>query len=321
MGSIDRQCTRVSRVNTLMTEASSHRSAYGAIEAGGTKWVCAVGTGPDDIRAETRFPTTTPAETLGRAMSFFRDAQANEPLQALGVGSFGPVDLDRTSPTYGSITSTPKPGWAYTEVASTLYEALGVPIVFDTDVNVAALGEHRWGAAQDLEHVVYITVGTGIGAGVLIGGQPLHGLVHPEVGHLRLPHDWQVDPFPGSCPYHGDCLEGLASGPALARRWAQPAETLPPDHPGWRLEARYLALALVNLICTLSPQRIVLGGGVMEQPQLFALIRADVQQLLNGYVRSTTILEQIDSYIVPPALKGRAGVLGAIALAQRGVSG
>ncbi len=300
-----------------MTEPVQRHGAYGGIEAGGTKWVCAVGTGPNDIRAETRFPTTIPAETLERAIAFFQAVQVDEPLEVLGVGSFGPVDLDPTSPTYGSITTTPKPGWAHTDVASTLQQGLGVRVAFDNDVNVAALAEYRWGAAQDCEHLVYITVGTGIGAGVLIAGQLLHGLVHPEVGHLRLPHDWQRDPFPGTCPYHGDCLEGLASGPALAKRWGQPAETLPPDHPAWPLQAHYLALALVNLICTLSPQRIVLGGGVMSQPQLFALLRSDVQQLLNGYVQAPAILEHIDQYIVPPALGGRSGVLGAIALAQQ----
>lgn len=300
-----------------MTDPVQRRRAYGGIEAGGTKWVCAVGTGPDDIRAETRFPTTTPLETLGRAIAFFRAAQVDELLEVLGVGSFGPVDLDLTSPTYGFITTTPKPGWAQTAVAAPLQQALGVRVAFDNDVNVAALGENRWGAAQDCAYTVYITVGTGIGAGVLIAGQLLHGLVHPEVGHLRLPHDWQRDPFPGNCPYHGDCLEGLASGPALAKRWGQPAETLPPDHPAWPLQAHYLALALVNLICTLSPQRIVLGGGVMSQPQLFTLIRSEVQRLLNGYVQAPAILEHIDQYLVPPALGGRSGVLGAIALAQQ----
>ena len=169
--------------------------------------------------------------------------------------------------------------------------------------------------------VVYLTIGTGVGGGVLIEGRPLHGLIHPEVGHMRLPHDWQRDPFPGACPYHGDCLEGLASGPALRQRWGQAAETLEVDHPAWGLQAHYLALALVNLICTVSPERIVLGGGVMAQAQLMAMVRAEVQQLLNGYVQSPAILEQIDDYIVPPGLGSRAGVLGAIALADRSVAG
>jgi fructokinase len=303
-----------------MTSTLEPQSAYGAIEAGGTKWVCAIGTGPDDIRSETRFPTTTASETLGRAVAFFQAFQRTGSLQAIGIGSFGPVDLDPGSPTYGSITSTPKPGWANTDVVGILALALGVSVAFDTDVNAAALGEYHWGAVRDCANVVYLTVGTGVGGGVLIEGRPLHGLIHPEMGHMRLPHDWRRDPFPGACPYHGDCLEGLASGPALAQRWGQPAEALSPNHPAWALQAHYLALALANLICTVSPQRIVVGGGVMAQAQLFAHVRSEVQQLLNGYVQTSAILEHIDRYIVPPALGARAGILGGIALAARSVA-
>ncbi len=214
-----------------MNDTLQQRRSYGAIEAGGTKWVCAVGNGPDDISSETRFPTTTPAETLRRTIAFFQEFQRGGRLDAIGVGSFGPVDLDPRSPTYGSITSMPKPGWANVNVVGTLRQALGVPVAFDTDVNAAGLGEYRWGAAQDCEVVIYLTIGTGVGGGVLIQGRPLHGLLHPEMGHMRLPHDRQRDPFPGNCPYHGDCLEGLASGPALAQRWGRPAETLGADHP------------------------------------------------------------------------------------------
>jgi len=284
---------------------------YGGIEAGGTKFVCAVGTAPDDVR-ETRFPTTTPDESINRAIAFFREQPR---ITAIGIASFGPIDLHPDSPTFGYITTTPKPGWANTDLAGAIKRALGVSIGFDTDVNVAALGEQRWGAAQGLETFIYLTIGTGIGGGGLSSGKLLHGLIHPEMGHIRLPHDLARDPFPGACPYHGDCLEGLASGPALEERWGARAETLPPDHPAWKLEARYLALALVNFICTLSPQRIILGGGVMEQAQLFPLILREVQQLLNGYVQSPVIIENIDAYIVPPGLGKRAGVLGAIALA------
>jgi len=285
---------------------------YGGIEAGGTKFVCAVGTAPDDVR-ETRFPTTTPDESINRAIAFFREQPR---ITAIGIASFGPIDLHPDSPTFGYITTTPKPGWANTDLAGAIKRALGVSIGFDTDVNVAALGEQRWGAAQGLDTFIYLTIGTGIGGGGLSSGKLLHGLIHPEMGHIRLPHDLARDPFPGACPYHGDCLEGLASGPALEKRWGARAETLPPDHPAWKLEARYLALALVNFICTLSPQRIILGGGVMEQAQLFPLIRREVQQLLNGYVQSPMIIENIDAYIVPPGLGKRAGVLGAIALAE-----
>lgn len=289
----------------------------GGIEAGGTKFVCAVGSGPDDIRAEQRFPTTTPDETIGRAVDFFRTHGSE--LAAIGIASFGPVDPDPSSPTYGYITSTPKPRWANTDFVGAVQQALSVPVGFDTDVNGAALGEHRWGAAQGLDTFIYLTIGTGIGGGGMVGGQLMHGLIHPEMGHIRLPHDQEADPFPGICPFHGDCLEGLASGPALDERWGQPAHTLPSDHPAWPLEAHYLALALVNYICTLSPQRIILGGGVMNQPQLFLLVRTKVQELLNGYVQALEILDHIDRYIVPPMLGERAGVLGAIALAAREV--
>jgi fructokinase len=290
---------------------------YGGIEAGGTKFVCAVGTGPDDIREEARFPTTTPAETLDRAIRFFQ----RHPVDAVGIASFGPIDVHPSSPTFGFITTTPKPGWANTRFAGRVAEALGVPVGFDTDVNVAALGEGRWGAARGLETFVYLTVGTGIGGGGLVNGRMMHGLVHPEMGHIRIPHDPREDPFAGICPYHGDCLEGLASGPALEARWGARPETLPPEHPAWELEARYLALAVETLIYILSPQRIVLGGGVMEQTHLFPKIRAGVQRLLNRYVRSPMIEESIEAYIVPPGLGNRSGVLGAIALAERALRG
>jgi len=291
---------------------------YGGIEAGGTKFVCAVGTQPDDL-IETRFPTTTPTETCSRAIEFFKQQAGPEQLAAIGIASFGPVDPNPASPTFGYITSTPKPGWANTDFAGAIRSALGVPVGFDTDVNVAALGEHRWGAAQGLDNFIYLTFGTGVGGGGLMNGRLMHGLIHPEMGHIRLPHDWQVDPFRGSCPYHGDCLEGLASGPAMEQRWGQRAETLADDHPAWNLEAHYISLALANLICTLSPERLILGGGVMEQPKLLPLIRREVNELLNGYVHSPEILERIEQYIVAPALGKRAGVLGAIALAEQTV--
>lgn len=286
---------------------------FGGIEAGGTKFVCAVGTGPDDIRAEARFPATTPEETIGKAAAFFRD---QERVTAVGIASFGPIDPDPHSPTYGHITTTPKPGWANVDLGGEIQRALGVPIVFDTDTNGAALGEWRWGAAQGLDTFIDLTIGTGIGGGGMVNGRLLHGLIHPEMGHIPLPHDWAQDPYPGRCPYHGDCLEGLAAGPAIAERWGIPGPELPPDHPAWELEAHYLALALRSFICTLSPQRIVLGGGVTAQRQLFPLVRQKTQAYLNGYIQSPAILREIDAYIVPPALGSRAGVLGALALAQ-----
>ncbi len=253
---------------------------FAGIEAGGTKWICMIAAHPEDIRTTTRLPTTKPAETIGAAIEFFKDQiQQHGKLIGVGIGSFGPLDLDMDSPTYGHLTTTPKPGWANTDLASPIQKALELPLGIDTDVNAAALGEARWGAAQGLSDFVYLTIGTGIGGGGMVNNNLMHGLVHPEMGHLRIPHDWEADPFPGVCPYHGDCLEGLATGPAIETRWGQKGETLPRDHPAWQLEAHYLAWGLVNLICTLSPKRIILGGGVMEQDQLFPLVRKKVQKL------------------------------------------
>lgn len=288
---------------------------YGGIEAGGTKFVCAVGTGPGDIQAEVRFPTTQPAETIQKAIDFFQ-AQIEErgPLAAIGIASFGPVDPHRDSATFGYITSTPKPGWANADLVGPVRNAFNVPVGFDTDVNGAALSEGRWGAAQGLDTFIYFTIGTGIGGGAMVNGRLLHGLIHPEMGHIVLPHDWEKDPYPGKCPYHGDCFEGMAAGPAIEERWQTKGQNLPEDHPAWELEAHYIALAMRSFICTLSPQRIILGGGVMEQPQLFPVVRQKTLEALNGYVQSPTILENIDSYIVPPGLGNKAGVLGAFAL-------
>ena len=286
----------------------------GAIEAGGTKFICGIGTGPEDLRT-AQFPTSTPDITLASVIEFFR--QAGDHYDAIGIGSFGPVDLDPASPTYGRITSTPKVGWQDFDLAGTVQRTLNAPVNFDTDVNAAILGEARWGAARYLDDAVYLTVGTGIGGGVLAHGRLVHGLLHPEIGHLRLPHDKTRDPFEGICPYHGDCFEGLACGPALQARWKQPALTLPPDHPAWELEAHYLALALMNLTVTLSPRRIILGGGVMQQPHLFDLLRREFGRLMNGYIRRDEVLHHLGSYIQPPGLGSQSGVLGALVLAEQ----
>jgi fructokinase len=283
-------------------------SVFGGIEAGGSKWECAIGTGPDDVRATTTVPTTTPRETLDRVVEFF---EREGPVAALGVGAFGPVDRHPESPTWGYITTTPKPGWANTPVAPELAQRLSVPVAFDTDVNAAALGEHRWGAAQGLDTFCYVTVGTGIGGGGMAGGKLLHGLVHPEFGHMRVPHDRDADPFDGVCPYHGDCWEGLASGRAIEARWGKPAAELDGDDAVWKLQARYLALGLVSVICVLSPERIVIGGGVMKRPGLVPLVRREITALLNGYLG-----EGDEPFVTLPALGSRAGVLGAIALAE-----
>ncbi|MEL6602135.1 MAG: ROK family protein [Cyanobacteria bacterium J06614_10] len=290
----------------------------GGVEAGGTKFVCAVGTGPDDLRAVTRIPTTTPEETLPQVVDFFRQQVAKEgALDAIGIGSFGPVDVREKSPTFGWFLDTPKPGWQQVEFAGVIKRALGVPVGFDTDVNAAALGEHKWGNAQGLETFIYLTVGTGIGGGGVVGGKPIHGLLHPEMGHILIPHDLSVDPFPGSCPFHKDCLEGLASGFAMEKRWGQKGASLPEDHPAWALEASYLSTGLVNFILMLSPERIVLGGGVMAQKHLFTRVREGVREKLNGYLSISQITDDIESYIVPPQLGGRAGILGAFVLAQK----
>jgi fructokinase len=283
----------------------------GAIEAGGTKFICGVGTASGTLTDQLRIPTRLPGETIGEVLSYFRrwDGQ----LAAFGIASFGPVDPRRDSPTYGFITSTPKLPWRNFDIVQAVRQAFPLPVGFDTDVNAAILAESLWGAARSLETALYVTVGTGIGGGAIVEGSLLHGLRHPEMGHIKVPHDRERDPFPGLCPYHGDCLEGLASGPALEARWAVSPATLPPDHPAFRLEAEYLALACTNWICTLSPQRIILGGGVM-QPHLFPLVQDRTRALLADYINAHELGAQIHSYIVPPALGSRAGILGALAL-------
>ncbi|MCL4561220.1 MAG: ROK family protein [Chloroflexi bacterium] len=291
---------------------------YGGIEAGGTKFICVIGSGPDEILAETRVPTTTPDETIQHVIRFFKENSTDHPLRSVGVGSFGPVDLDTLSPTYGYITTTPKPGWMNTNLLGAIQEALSLPVTFDTDVNTAALGEQEWGAAQGMHDFLYVTIGTGIGGGALINNQLLHGLIHPEMGHIRLPHDFEADPFPGICPFHGDCFEGLASGPALQHRWGgHPAETLPENHPCWQLEAHYIALAVHNLVCDFSPQRVILGGGVMENRFLFPMVRQEVHNLVNGYIQTPLLTAHREDFIVPPGLGNRSGVLGALVLAMR----
>jgi fructokinase len=289
-------------------------SLFGCIEAGGTKFVCGVGTGPDDLRLTT-IPTTTPTDTLAQVVDFFR-AQKSRNLSAVGIGAFGPIDLHPESPSFGYITSTPKKDWQNFDLAGSLQRALDIPIGFDTDVNAAAAGEARWGAGRGIPDFLYLTVGTGIGGGAMVNGEVIHGLLHPEMGHIRIPHDLQADPYPGACPYHQDCLEGLAAGPAMQARWGVPGAQLPVDHPGWALEARYLALGLANWVCTLSPERMILGGGVMQQSHLFPMVRHELLGLLNGYINALALLEGIDQYVVPPALGNRAGVLGALVLAE-----
>ena len=289
---------------------------YGGVEAGGTKFVCMVGTGPEHLLREIQFPTTSPCETLERVHKFFLPYQKQGELAAVGIASFGPLDLDPHSTTYGFITTTPKPGWSHVDIRGEIQRNLNVPVALDTDVNAAAFGEQYWiRANRDLDPILYITVGTGIGVGAIVNGAPLHGLIHGEAGHLALPHDWERDPFPGVCPYHGDCLEGLASGPSMTKRWGQRPEHLSDSHPAWDLEADYLGMAIANLIYAYSPRRIVVGGGVSQHLGLLAKVRCQVQRSINDYIQSPVIAAKIDDYIVLPSLGKRSGGLGAIAMA------
>ncbi len=281
----------------------------GGIEAGGTKMVCAVGDENGKILDRKSFPTRQPEETFADMISYFKEWE----IKALGIGCFGPVDLNKNSKTYGYITSTPKPGWADCDVVGTFQEALGVPVGFDTDVNGAILGEVTWGAAQGAESAIYITIGTGVGVGVYVNGKLLHGLVHPEAGHILLERH-PKDTYKGRCPYHSNCMESLASGPAIEERWGKKAFELADKSEVWELEAYYIASAVANYILTYSPQKIILWGGVMHQEQLFAMVRKQVRQLLNGYVANPVILEKMDEYIVKPQLGEDPGILGAIKL-------
>lgn len=289
---------------------------WAALEAGGTKCVCAIGTADGRILHEITIATETPAITLPKIIAFFESHRQALPLQALGIGSFAPLDLDPESPTYGFITSTPKLAWQHCNLRGILQAALGIPVHLDTDVNAAALAEHRLGAGRGVSDLVYLTVGTGIGGGAIVNNQLVHGAMHPEMGHMRIPHDRVRDPFAGVCPFHGDCWEGLASGPAILQRWqVNDARELPPDHPAWDLESDYMACAIANLLLTLSPKRVILGGGVMQQAQLLPLIQRKVQALLNGYISHPSVQQQIAQTIVLAKLGQKAGLYGALLLA------
>lgn len=297
----------------------SKHGLIAAVEAGGTKFVCAVGTGPDGILDECTISTTSPKDTIHAVARFFSGAKAKHgAFAAVGIGSFGPVDLNPLSGTYGYITTTPKHGWQHTDLVGPLRSQFKVPVGFDTDVNAAVFGEYMWGAGKGCDPLIYITVGTGIGGGVIVNGHLLHGVLHPEMGHLQVPPpvDREAISPECQCPFHKSCMEGYASGPAIMKRWGKRADLLPADHPVWEDVSDVLAAGIVNLILTLSPRRIILGGGVMHQQHLFPLIRSKVTRNLNGYLQVHEITRGIDSYIVPPGLGDRAGLLGAIALGQ-----
>ena len=289
-----------------------NRMFYGALEAGGTKMVLSHMRENGAMLCRETIPTTTPEETMPRMLAFFRE----HPIDALGVACFGPLDLNPKSETYGSITATPKLAWRDYPIMTVFRDALNIPAAIDTDVNAAALAESQLGAGRGLSSCLYVTVGTGIGGGLIVHGKPVHGLVHPELGHqLLTPHP--DDPAPdGFCPYHKHCLEGLAAGPAIEKRWGKPGSELPANHPAWELETEYLAQMCHNAIMSFSPERIILGGGVMQQSFLFTLIREKTLRLLGGYVVSPEVEDRLINYIVKPGLGVHSGVMGAWLLAR-----
>lgn len=288
----------------------------GAVEAGGTKIVCGIGNASGEVLERESFPTEQPEKTIERIVDYFRDKDA----AAIGYGSFGPINIDESSPQYGYVTTTPKPGWSNYPVLPELRKALNVPFGWDTDVNAAALGEAIWGAAKGLDSCLYYTIGTGVGVGVYLEGKLTHGLVHPEGGHV-LTRLYPGDTFKGVCPYHGNCLEGVAAGPAIQARWGVKANELPSDHEAWEIEAYYIGQALASAVLLTSPKKIILGGGVMHQTHLFPLIREQVRRNLNGYVSASALAENIDEYIVPPGLGDNAGLCGSLALGLRALQG
>jgi fructokinase len=283
----------------------------GALEAGGTKMVCAVGDDKGHIYEQISIKTETPELTFPKMIDFFRDKQ----IAALGIGCFGPIDLREDSPTYGFITTTPKPGWTQCDMVGTFQKALGCPVGFDTDVNGSVLGEVTFGQAKDKKNVIYITIGTGIGAGIYVEGKLLHGMLHPEAGHLLM-QKRQDDSYEGNCPFHKNCFEGMAAGPAIEKRWGAKAVLLHDRADVWDLEAYYIAQALVDYILILSPELIILGGGVMHQDQLFPLIRDYVREMLGGYIK-TAQMDDLEHYIVPASLHDDQGILGCLELARR----
>lgn len=281
----------------------------GALEAGGTKMVCAIGDENGKIFERVSMPTETPKITIPRLIAWFADKQ----IEALGIGCFGPIDLNRSSETYGYITTTPKLAWANYDIVGAFKAALGVPVGFDTDVNGSALGEATWGITRGLDNSIYITIGTGVGVGVISNGKLLHGMLHPEGGHILLKKH-QDDTYEGNCPYHKTCLEGLAAGPAIEARWGKKGVELAGRREVWELEAYYIGQALADYIVMLSPQRIVLGGGVMHQEHMLPLVREELKRQLNGYIQ-TKELEDLESYVVLPSLNDNQGIIGALKLA------
>lgn len=286
-------------------------SHYAVIEAGGTKFNCAIVTPSREIVAEVRIPTTTPEETLGIAAQFFEEQRTNGyHFERMGIASFGPLDLNPSSSTFGYITKTPKPYWSDTNLAGFFTQQLGCDVVIDTDVNGAALGEYRWGAAQGCNVAVYVTIGTGVGGGIVINGKPLHGLVHPEVGHMLVEPPAGIQ---GACPFHGNCVEGLASGTSLGKIWSQPSDTFESSHPAWEGLVEVLGKMCHNLMVTVSAEKIILGGGVMQTEGLIERVVASAEQTLNDYIVMPDGVSLKD-VIKAPGLGTRSGMFGALAL-------
>ncbi len=284
---------------------------YGGIETGGTKIICSILDEFGQLLDLLKFSTGLPDD----AVKTITDYYMNSGIVSLGIGSFGPVDININSPNYGMILDTPKAGWKQYPFINRISERLKVPVVIDTDVNCACLGEMTYGAAKGVNTAVYITIGTGIGIGVGIGGETLKGMLHPEAGHILIRKN-RKDVFEGVCPYHKDCFEGLAAGPAIEKRCGMPAYELPRENDVWKLEADYIAQAVTNYILVYSPEKIILGGGIMEQQHLFPMIREAVRKYMNGYIR-TRQMEDLEDYIVPAGLQGRQGIMGAYCLARR----
>jgi fructokinase len=291
---------------------------YIGIEGGGTKFVCGYGSGPDDLQGRAVIATRSPEQTMPEIIEYIRSVLKLTDIKAIGLSIFGPLDLEKTSKTYGYVMPTAKVEWSNFNIVAYLRKYFDLPIGFDTDVNAAAIGEYRWGAAQGLSDFLYLTIGTGIGGGAMVNGHLVHGVMHPEMGHIMVPQDISRDPFEGVCAYHKNCLEGLASGPSMKERWrVKSALDLPEHHPAWDLEADYLGSAAATFTMVLSPKRIVMGGGVMRQLHLLPKIRTKMLDVLKGYVQKDAVTKYVDEYVVGPGVGENSGVLGSMALAER----
>jgi len=303
------------KTNTKGKKKNTANMKFGGIEAGGTKFVVAVGDDQGNIKNRESFPTTTPQETTQKIIEYF----TKNPVDAVGLGAFGPIDPDPSSKTFGYITTTPKPGWANFNIVGELKKGLNnIPVGFDTDVNAACLGEIKYGAAKGLDSALYLTIGTGVGGGAFVEGNLVHGLLHPEMGHMRLVKR-SDDNYEGHCPFHKGCLEGLTAGPAVGERWGKKGAEIPEDHVAWDLEGYYIGQACASFVLILSPKKIILGGGVMHKKNVLPAVHKYTKEFLNDYIQKDEVTKNIDSYIITPGLGDNAGIVGSIALAVEAV--